>query len=526
MTGGIFVELIKKNIHMDRLKCKASTQITLEDDINISDSRPDAAMLILNRGNVGIDEVKVTTDSVTVKGKLDFSVAYTTDGGERIDLNGMEGQISFTEQINMEGVENGDNVQVKWEVEDLTISLINSRKLSVQSIISLYLSCEVLSDEETAVDLYHDEPIEYRKKTLDIAAITVKKKDIFRIKEEVEIPGSFPNIDVLIWEDVRPQEVEFKVLDDKISIQGEVKAFFMYRSDGEDKEICHHETVLPFSGVVECTDIDEGMIPEISWLVTEKETEIRPDFDGEDRIVTFDLMMELDICVYKEERIDILSDVYGVNKEVTAVEKDALFRRLKCRSGGKSKMGEHLALAENQAPVKKILHSNGTLQVVSHDIVEDGIYIDGIVNLQVLYESNDQNAPYGVVNSIIPFNYTLSAEGINVDCVYRLQADMEQLAVSAIEPLELDVKAVLYFRSNVYEQMYEKIIDDINVAEPDLDKLGDLPGIAVYIAGPGESLWDIGKRYYIPIAQLKEANDKTDDDVKAGDKILIVKNAQ
>ena len=41
------MELIKRNIHMDRLKCKASIQITLEDDINISDSRPDALKLIM-----------------------------------------------------------------------------------------------------------------------------------------------------------------------------------------------------------------------------------------------------------------------------------------------------------------------------------------------------------------------------------------------------------------------------------------------------------------------------------------------
>jgi len=518
------VELVKKNIHMDRLKCKASTQITLEDDINISDSRPDAAMLILNRGNVSIDELTVTNDHVTVKGKLAFYVAYTTDGGMRIDFAGMDGYIPFKEDIIMEGVESGDNVHVKWELEDLTIGLINSRKLSVQSIISLYLSCEVISDAETAVDLYHDEPVEYRKKSLDIAAMAVKKKDIFRIKEEVEIPGSFPNIDELIWEDLRPQEVEFKVLDDKISIQGEVKAFFMYRSDGDDKEICHHEVVLPFSGSIECNDVYEGMIPEISWMITEKETEIRPDFDGEDRIVTFDLLVELDVCIYKEDRIDILSDVYGVNKEVTAIGSDALFRRLKCRAYGKNKMGEHLVLSDGQVPVKKILHSNGSLQIVSHDIVEDGIYIDGIANLQVLYETNDEKSPYGVVRTMIPFNYTLQADDINNDCVYRLQAEMEQLAVTAIEPTELDVKAILCFRSNVYEQMHEKIIDELIVAEPDLDKLGGLPGIAVYIAGPGESLWDIGKRYYIPIAQLKEANEMADDEVRAGDKILIVKN--
>jgi LysM repeat protein len=54
--------------------------------------------------------------------------------------------------------------------------------------------------------------------------------------------------------------------------------------------------------------------------------------------------------------------------------------------------------------------------------------------------------------------------------------------------------------------------------------MGGMPGIAVYIVKPGESLWDIGKRYYIPISQLKESNDLSGDDVRAGDKILIVKN--
>ena len=63
------MELIKRNIHMDRLKCKASIQITLEDDINISDSRPDALKLIMDRGHVVIEEVRVTDDHVGVKGR-------------------------------------------------------------------------------------------------------------------------------------------------------------------------------------------------------------------------------------------------------------------------------------------------------------------------------------------------------------------------------------------------------------------------------------------------------------------------
>ena len=65
--------------------------------------------------------------------------------------------------------------------------------------------------------------MEFRKKTLNIAAMSIKKKYIFRVKEEVEVPGSFPNIFAMIWSEIIPEAVEFKVLEYKIAIQGELR---------------------------------------------------------------------------------------------------------------------------------------------------------------------------------------------------------------------------------------------------------------------------------------------------------------
>ena len=63
------------------------------------------------------------------------------------------------------------------------------------------------------------------------------------------------------------------------------------------------------------------------------------------------------------------------------------------------------------------------------------------------------------------------------------------------------------------------------MTEPDMEKMAALPGIAVYMVKEGDSLWDIGKRYYVPVSVIKQTNDLASDEVKAGDKILIVKNA-
>lgn len=516
------MELVKRNIHMDCLKCKASTQIALEDDVNISDSRPDALKLIMDRGNVVIEEVRVTDDHVGVKGKLNFSILYLAEG-KKADVAAMEGSIPFEEQLYMDGVQNGDNVGITWDIEDLTIGLINSRKFSVQSVLLIKAACEEIRDEETAVELSGNEPVEYRKKTLDIAAMAIKKKDIYRIKEEVEIPGSFPNIVSLIWWDIEPSEVEFKLVEDKINLQGEVRAFFLYRGEGEEGEICHYETTMPFSGSLDCNGAREGMIPEIHYIAESREAAMRPDLDGEERIITFELCLNLDICAYEEEQIDILADVYGVVQEAAVSEREASFRKLVGRSNGKMKLAGHFEAQEGEQIVK-VLHTSASVQMNDASASEDGIMVEGFLNLQILYESVNEDARYGMIRESIPFQYVLEAENVDENCSYPIQTSVEQITVSVIDGSEVDVKCVLFFHTNVFREWKERIVESISLSALDNEKIASLPGIAVYAVREGESLWDIGKRYYVPVSVLRQTNELATDEVKPGDRILVVKN--
>ena len=58
------MELLKKNIHMDRIRMEAANQITLEDDVNLPENKPDVSTLNLEKGSIQIEEVKPGTDAV------------------------------------------------------------------------------------------------------------------------------------------------------------------------------------------------------------------------------------------------------------------------------------------------------------------------------------------------------------------------------------------------------------------------------------------------------------------------------
>ena len=100
---------------------------------------------------------------------------------------------------------------------------------------------------------------------------------------------------------------------------------------------------------------------------------------------------------------------------------------------------------------------------------------------------------------------------------------LEQLAVTMLDGEELDIKAVLQYQILVFATQDKELITDIRVNELDLNKLNELPGMVIYIAREGDTLWDIGRKYYVSIEQLKEVNELASEEISCGDKILVIK---
>lgn len=311
------MELVKKKIHMDRINGRAGTQMVLEEDVNISDNKPDANYLLSSKGEIIMEEIRPGENVVSLKGKLVVSILYLTD------MEGMcasmEAVIHFEEKVNMEGVAGGDTILTESSIEDLTVGLINSRKFSVQAVASFMLEREEQVECETAVDLYHEEPVEYRKCVYPVIELVLHKKDIFRLKEEMELTGNLPNVFQTIWHHICFDHVEFKALEEKLSIQGEMRAFFLYEGEGDNDKTQWYENTVPFSGIIECHGCRENMIPDIQYHLGQCNVEVRQDFDGEERVFCVEPVLDLDIHLYEEENLEVISDVYGVDKEIEAL---------------------------------------------------------------------------------------------------------------------------------------------------------------------------------------------------------------
>ena len=297
------MELIKKHIHMSRQKGSVTSQMTLDDDFNVPDSMEDVEQLIMQSGEVVIESARNQGEKVFVKGRLAFRTLYRASDGQVMTL---AGNLPFDEKINVPGLTEQDAIRVTWELDDLNVGVINSRKLSVKALVTLHIHMEQIEDVEAAFDLRASGNVEVLKKKIETAVLAVQRKDTFRIKELLTIPGNRPDIEKMQWQDVTLRSISTKPLDGRIRLEGELMVFLIYSGADRQMPVQCLEQTISFSGFVELAEANEDMIPFITVKTVHKEVEVNPDSDGEMREITVDAVLELDIRLYKDEDLELL----------------------------------------------------------------------------------------------------------------------------------------------------------------------------------------------------------------------------
>ena len=516
------MEIKKKNIRMSRQKSQAMNQVTLEEDMNVPDSRPDASGIIQHSGKIKVEDSKILENQIMASGYLEVQILYLSDGEEH-QVHRLVTRLPFNEKLNLEGVIPGDNISLKWEIEDIRVHLINSRKISMQALVTFEAAVEELYDTQAAVEIQGMKELSVKKKELHPLSMEVQKRDIFRVKEEISVASNKPNIGEILWDSVQLRSSDVKLSDGMLDIRGELFVFVLYAADDEGRTKQWLEAAIPFQGQLECSGCKAGMISDIEVSLAESSLDVRPDYDGEERIVLLDAVLELDIRLYEEDTVSILEDVYSPVKELVPVTGEEIYESLLMRNYAKCRALDRLKIPEAKPGLLQICHSQGEVRVDEITKTDQGIQIEGAVEVSVLYITADDGRPFARMEGMVPFSHKMDASGILAqECRFRLHPQLEQLSASMVDSEEVEIKCGISLNLFAVLVYHQNCILDVEEKELDLKRLQEKPGIVCYIVQPGDSLWDIAKTYYTTPERICSMNHITED-IRAGQKLILVK---
>lgn len=282
------------------------------------------------------------------------------------------------------------------------------------------------------------------------------------------------------------------------------------------------EETIPFSGELELSEAREDMIPMVTVRLAHRGLEAKPDMDGEMRQLDVDAVLELDIKLYQEQELELLGDVYSTGCEASPEYAAASFDQVLAKNICKCRIGEKAQLPQTER-VLQICHSDGVVKIDEVEVGEDSIQIDGVLEAAILYLTSDDKAPVQAVTVQAPFHCQAEARGIGPDSVYQLNPGLEQLSAVMLGGDMVEIKGVVTLDILVMEQMSCPVITGISTMPLDMQKLQQLPGIVGYIVQPGDTLWDVAKKFHTTTENVMAANELTDEEVKPGMKLLLVK---
>ena len=291
----------KKEFYGIVAKAKKQMQITIDQDCNVADTKPDVEKMIQTRGIVKIQETEMMVDRVRIKGEFVFQGLYGTNDTSAY-LESLEYSLPFEEYVHIEGVLPSDYVKVKYTIDDINTILINSRKISIRVLLTFSFQITEEMKEKGIIEI-HEENVSVLKKDVQITDLIVNKKDIARLKEELVLPANKANIYQILWTQVDMENLQAKIGEHMIEIQGAMHIFVLYLGEDAQMPVQYARWEIPVDTQLECYECMPGMIGRIGMTLGGQQLEIRPDEDGEERIISLDVTIDCDIKIYEDHKI-------------------------------------------------------------------------------------------------------------------------------------------------------------------------------------------------------------------------------
>lgn len=513
------MELIRKPIHYTQEGKSIFDQFYLDEDYNVPDQKEDVQRIIQGNAELKPEDIRPVENYVKITGKVYFKVLYMTASGDPRPAV-LEGKIPFEEMVYAEG-DGNETFFLRNVRTEFTATVVNTRKLSLRIMSEMEVGREWIRDEELTEDVESDVPIYRKTQNMNLLRLAVTRKDTYRIKEELTLPGTKESIGQLLLTDISVRKLDIRMGQDEILLRGDLLVFCMYLSAEEKPDWI--EQSVPFEGRILCDGVSENMYYHIQHSLEDTLADIRLDEDGEMRVLGIDATLSLRMNIFGEEETEILRDLYSLDQQCVFETKDTVLEELLMQNQSKCKISERLSLPELKDDVLQIIHSQGSIQVESEQYTEEGIRVEGILHLSFLYLRGNDIEPYGNWQGMVPFSWLIEYPAMPDKVSSSLSSHVEQLAVTLAGSEAVEVKAVLSFDIFLVKLTPVEVITSVRMEPLDMERLSEQPGIVGHIVQNGEDLWSLAKKYMTTVEGIKEINGLNDEKVSSGDKLLIFK---
>lgn len=480
-------------------------------DLTLPDYCPDIQRILKCQVYPRILDRSLAGDHLEISGTYQVKVFYLdADGG---GVRCCESSAPFSASIPLKQHAEKGRVKAFARVEYINCRAASSRRLDVHGSFSICAKVFVCADCD-AVSSLSGEDVEQRFLDVPYSRMSAFAVQLFQVEEVLELPGSKPEAETLLYSCAVPDLQDYKVIQNKLLIKGELNLHLLYLSaEGNSMETM--EYAIPFSQMLDCEGITEEAQSDVRLSVVGTDVQIKNDYSGGK--VFFDASVRLcaDVTAYETKQTTVVSDAYSRRYEMALEVRQHMVEELT------ELFSDSLptrAVFTMEQGISKVLDVWSESCVVSSAGQEEGnLILNGKYSICMLAIGTD-GAPF-YFERTPEFQYKrplTEKETVRCDpdaCLtgisYRLSAN------------ELEVKAEIALRGSVFTQKSFRMVEAAHADETKPREQDQNASLVLYYAEAGESLWDIARLYCTSMQAIQEENHLDCEKIEGKGMILI-----
>ncbi|MCL2406310.1 MAG: DUF3794 domain-containing protein [Defluviitaleaceae bacterium] len=521
--------LLREAIELTQSIGTEKTQILLEGDIIVPDTKPDMRTILRTDAVVQIGKAESAQDKVVFAGTLQIKALYLAkesvkDAAKEKYVHNLTLTAPIDDFIRIDGAEANMPVDITAEVAHVEYKMVNDRKVNYRAVVNVSFTVYSKTAKEAVVGIEGLGESQHKKVRHSFTGVVATLTDSISLKHDMLLPPGKPAMSVILQSDTHLANKEVKIGNGKISVSGELQLQTLYTAEN-GASFDFVESEIPFSGNIEIPQIRDNMQADVRLSVTESNITIGKDDDGEERVINVDVTVLANVWVRDHGEITLLEDAYHINKELGFTHEAVQFPRQVCRNKNQCPIKEMIRIDDEHPEILQIYQATGNLNIETVKLYEDRMTVEGVIHADILYIARDDDTPLFNHRAVIPFKQTIDVKGAQPHMETAIEHSIDHIGFNMLSGREVELRFLVCFTARVVENRSVNIITDIEFADIDKAVLDKMASVTVYIVQTNDCAWTIAKKFNTSIDDLLAVNEIDDrNNITPGTRLLILKS--
>lgn len=499
-------------LNLNKSKIMEKDERWIEQDIIVPDNMPDAIKIINITSTPYINDIEVNNGRVKVVGKINYCVIYRANDDD-MSIRGLNVSHPYTTTLEKSNIKNKDDIIINSNLKNIIFSLPNERKIAIKNEVSFSINIIENVNVDIIKDFPKDQDIEYNKCKNCFNNVKERKKSIISSSEDVMLSKDATAIYEILKVKCKIKETEFKESYNKVMLKGILEICILYL--GENKNICTEKVDVPFSSMVELSNISDKSEFNIDYCMRDLNVRINPDIDQ--KTLNVDYKIENNITLFEKEEVEYINDFYSKTRDLKYNVKDVDISASEYDIEKEINITETISdiIPDNNRIVEYSLDTSSIIPVLE----ENAIKVNGVAKLNIITQNKDSNELEAkTIDIMIDQSFSVEDNWKNSN----IHIKIEDVKLNIIQNgSSIDIKITIYAKINVENILNISSIENI---EDSPINLKDISSINIYIVKPGDSIWKIAKKYKTSMENIIKINKLEDPNmIDIGQKILIIR---